>query len=136
MNRWRDYLPPSLAIVVVFVSGFYVGRVTAPAGWDPEEVRELMGNTGVTTTPSGVLLSEILPRYRSLLDLTKKQRRTLTPMFRDAAERMYQQPAGSSERLQEMERLHEALGPHLSERQRKQLDQILKAARDQATGEP
>lgn len=131
MNRWRDYGPPTLAILVVFVSGFYLGRVSAPSGMDAEEVRELMENSRGATTPSGVFLSEILPRYRRLLNLTNRQRRTLTPMFREAAERMLAYSVGSDERLHEMKRLHEAISPYLNESQKKRLDQILNAAREQ-----
>lgn len=122
-------------MAVVFVCGFLSGRLTAPR----EGVVDLgpVEDAGTEEEVGKSVDRRVMRRYVEDLGLTRDQVRVLRPMFAATGARMLQMPKNSEERLEELERFHVKMDPHLTEEQRVKaraiLDRAVKMKRETET---
>lgn len=120
-----------LALALIFGSGVWVGRLTAPEGLTLEEMEEYNEEEKKREGSgfAGVPRLDAFQRYSRVLRLNPAQRRTLYPYFADSSRKISTLPARSHERLKVIEELHEKMRSHLDENQKKLAQGILEGAR-------
>lgn len=102
-------------LAVIFATGVWVGRNTAPSG-----------AMDATSDPPGAVPQNgpqtgrwafAFRRYVKALDLTPEQQARLEPLFREADNKLSGISRLSIERQQVIEELHQQMEPHLSPQQ-------------------
>lgn len=117
-----------LSLVVIFVLGIWVGRMTSShVSVEPLQISIEKGDSKEEVEIKKTTLRS-LTKYRTHLRLTKDQVRTLRPEFSKVTRRMYFLPKLSKARLAVLEEFHEELQKHLSEEQREKLKELMKQA--------
>lgn len=115
-------------MAVIFASGVWVGRQTAPVA-APVEV--------VLPPSAGDLpphVRKVVERYTTDLGLDAEQQAAVVPLMRVAAPRIAALPKNSPERFAVLEEFHRSMTPHLRAEQAEMAARILEAARARVDG--
>ena len=129
----------ALSLALIFGSGVWVGRLTAPEGLTLEELEgyyaEEQGRIrkdGEAAGPglAGLPRLEALQRYHRTLRFKPEQRRAVYPYFAEASRMIRALPENTKEnRLPIVEELHQKMRPHLDEDQKRLANEILDRAK-------
>lgn len=129
-----------LSLALIFGSGVWVGRLTAPEGLTLDEARDLYQAEEKRRRKegadrhglAGLPRLDALQRYDRTLRLSPAQRRALYPFFAEAGRKMADLPENSRERLEVVEELHQTMAGHLDDKQKRLANEILEKARGKA----
>lgn len=114
-----------LALAAIFSIGMWVGRITAPQMGEEVVIPEVEAMDEQTLRYA---TQRAMRRYRTELELTQEQMKTIRPMFVTVSRRMAMLPPNSKARLAVIEDFHDEIAPHLSDEQKANLKTILEGA--------
>jgi hypothetical protein len=124
MNTMSTRFLSVLLMAVIFVCGFLSGRLTAPRSAALPALRE---SPQQRLEPVQVQ-DRVMRRYIEELALNPEQVEACRSLFEETGKRMLKLPKLSEERLEELERFHEALAPHLTPEQQEKARKMLEVA--------
>ena len=107
-----------LTLLVIFILGVVVGRLTVPKVDDPFEVVIVDEKANRLDEPRiRKVTRRAIAKYRQELQLTRAQLKELGPLFLETTRKMEDLKPKSQARLEQIEMFHKELQPHLTPEQ-------------------